>query len=307
MTQHIKLSHLRVFAEVADAGSISVAAERLFRSPSAISMMMSNLESQLNKPLFESDGKSRLTPFGQFVFESAKQQLDQYDRSVNAILAFANNELGRVEISSVPSFALAFLPQLLKLYRTHYSGVDIAIRDGSTRQIHQQLISGKTDIGITGPPQNERDVVFTALLTDDMGIVCRNDHPLSQIESPLEWKDVANFPFIVNGTCRHIQSESFRKIVAAAEMEVENTTSLLAMVGAGLGITTLPALAVPKDNDTLIFKSMADSNLSRLIGISLPAKRTPTPAADAFRRLIIEHFQFDTSANATTSATKTHL
>ena len=70
-----KHSHIRCFVTVAELGSVSAAAERLHRTPAAISMTLSNLEAQFGRALFESGGKSRLTPFGAYVFETARDQL----------------------------------------------------------------------------------------------------------------------------------------------------------------------------------------------------------------------------------------
>ena len=57
----IKLEMLRYFVEVAKTGNLSQAAERLGRSPSALSMMLKQFEEHLGAPLFETDRKSNLT------------------------------------------------------------------------------------------------------------------------------------------------------------------------------------------------------------------------------------------------------
>jgi LysR family carnitine catabolism transcriptional activator len=79
-----KLAHLRCFLTVAETQSITTAAKRLHRSPSAISMTLTNLESEFGKDLFESDGKSRLTPFGAYVLEIAREQVSRFDRGVES-------------------------------------------------------------------------------------------------------------------------------------------------------------------------------------------------------------------------------
>jgi DNA-binding transcriptional LysR family regulator len=101
----LKQSHLRSFVMVAEMGSITAAAKRLHRSPSAVSMTVTNLESQFGRPLLESDGKSRLTLYGQYLFEVSSEQLKRFDRVVDSVQAYARNDFGRVDIAAVPSFA----------------------------------------------------------------------------------------------------------------------------------------------------------------------------------------------------------
>ena len=102
----LKQTHLRFFNAVAELGGISAAAKRLHRSPSAVSMTISNLEKQFDRPLFEADGKSRLTPFGRYVYQVTQEQLNRYDHSIAGIEAYARNDFGRVDIAAVPSFAI---------------------------------------------------------------------------------------------------------------------------------------------------------------------------------------------------------
>ncbi len=288
--KNIKLSHLRVFFEVAQQGSISGAAERLFRTPSAVSMMVTNLEQRLDKPLFEAEGKSRLTPFGQFVFEIAESQLTQFDRSVLKIQSFAKNEFGHIDICSVPSFATAYLPQLLALYKLDFSQISVNIRDNSTHQISLQIESGEIDIGISGPPDNPELVSFSPILTDPIGMVCSVEHPACSLNRRLTWSDLEDCTLISNGTCDSIQSKEFMEIHSYSMMRVENTTSLLAMIRAGLGVTTLPKLAVPSERDDLAFLEFEYQDLSRQLGLVSKKNRTLTPAAKAFHDLTLSFF-----------------
>lgn len=112
--------------------------------------MVANLEQRLEKPLFEAEGKSRLTPFGRYVHQIAHRQLAQFDRSVAKIEAFARNEFGHIDVCSVPSFATAYLPKLLIQYKSKFPNTIAVIRDNSSSQITNQVANGEIDIGISG-------------------------------------------------------------------------------------------------------------------------------------------------------------
>ena len=99
----MRLELLKTFRIVAEQGSLAGAADILGRTPSAISMSLSQLEAELGAPLFETDRKNRLTPLGERVLEESVRATDAYDRSVDAIERHATSLAGTVRIAAVPS------------------------------------------------------------------------------------------------------------------------------------------------------------------------------------------------------------
>jgi DNA-binding transcriptional LysR family regulator len=286
----IKQEHLRCFVAVAELGSISAAAKRLFRSPSAISMTTTNLENEFGHPLFESDSKSKLTPFGTYVFEVASEQIKRYDVSIASMHAYARNGFGRVDIAAVPSFATCYLPSLLTEFIASHPNITVSIRDDSSTHIYSLIEKGDVDIGIVSPREEFGAVKCQSLLTDPIGVVCNRSHPLTLLNRPLTWSDIRHKTFIANGTCMHIQTEIFQSIVGSAEINVQNTTSLLAMIAEGVGITTLPRLAVPTDRKDVVFLALKYKDLNRTIGIITPTDRSLSPAASAFVETVVKRF-----------------
>ncbi len=289
--QNIKQTHLRCFTVVAQLGSITAAAKQLHRSASAVSMTVSNLESQLGQALFEPEGKSRLTPFGRYVFEASQAQLRRYDHVLKGIAAYAENSLGRVDIATVPSFAMHYLPALLASFIQQHPQIHFSIRDGSSAQISKMLETGEIDIAIASPSAAD-DAQYQLLMSDVIGVVCSKQHPLAEHKGALHWRDLQSQRFIANGTCYLIQAAEFEPILQSAAMEVENTSSLLAIVAAGVGITTLPQLAVPDEREDVVFKAIDNPGLVRSLGIITSTGRTLSPAASAF----VSHLQASASA-----------
>jgi DNA-binding transcriptional LysR family regulator len=296
----IKQEHLRCFVAVAELGSISAAAKQLFRSPSAISMTTTNLENAFGHPLFESDSKSRLTPFGTYVFEIASEQIKRYDISIAGMHAYARNGFGRVDIAAVPSFASCYLPSLLTEFIASHPNITISIRDDSSTHIYNLIEKGDIDIGILSPRKELLAVKCQNLLTDPIGVVCSHTHPLASLNRPLAWSDIKRETFIANGTCHHIQDEEFQAIFTSADIDVQNTTSLLAMIAEGVGITTLPRLAVPADRKDVVFLALKYKNLNRTIGIITPIDRSLSPAGTAFVDTVVKRFD-DTQATRTSA------
>jgi LysR family carnitine catabolism transcriptional activator len=283
------LNHLRCFVTVAETHSITAAAKRLHRSPSAISMTLSNLEAEFGHRLFESDGKSRLTPFGSYVFDIASEQINRFTSAMNNVQAYANNSFGRVNIATLPSFASQYLPSLLSSFNKKYPQITIAIRDDNTERINQLVTQGEIDVGIASPTMESNEHVLSQpLITDPIGIICSPDHALAKLERPLTWGDLQGLAFIVNGTCKRINDPEFQKFVTEADIDVQNTTSILAMVSANIGVTTLPRLAVPEARKDVVFLPTAYKHLHRSICILTPADRSLSPATEAFIDTVIK-------------------
>jgi len=285
-----KQSHLRCFVTVAELGSISAAAERLHRTPSAISMTISNLETQFERPLFEAGSKSRLTPCGSYVLHPAREQLQQFERSMKSIEAYARNDFGRVDIAAVPSFATHYLPDLLAEFVGRYPHITLSIRDDSSARINRLVEQGYIDIGIATPLEDSPTLKCRPLLTDPLGVVFGRSHPLARLDRPLTWDDLRNHRFIANGTCSQIRAPEFQEILAGSDMDVQNTTSLLALVAADFGITTLPRLAVPRERGDVVFKLTRYPDLEHRIGIITSTGRSLAPAAEAFVGLVEASF-----------------
>ena len=288
----LKLTHLRCFATVAESGSITTAAKRLHRSPSAISMTLSNLEAEFGRHLFESEGKSRLTPFGEYVYDIASEQINRFDRATDIIKAYARNDFGRVDIATVPSFATHYLPSLLSSFNQRYPQITLTIRDDSSSHINRLIMQGEIDIGIASPiTEDNEQVNYQPVMTDPLGVVCSKTHALAQLQRPLLWEDLKDQTFIANGTCNRIKDPEFQAIVAAADIDVQNTTSILAMVSANLGVTTLPRLAIPEERTDVVFLNTAYADLQRSICLLTPADRSLSPATAAFVDMVIERLK----------------
>jgi hypothetical protein len=97
----LRLEALRAFVEVAEHGNIKDASERLYRTPSALSMTLKQIEDRLGCPLFETDRKSTLTEMGRFLYDQSVVLLRDYDRAMERIAAQSKARSGRLRIASV--------------------------------------------------------------------------------------------------------------------------------------------------------------------------------------------------------------
>lgn len=278
----IKIEMLRCFVAVARSGKLADAADALGRTPSAVSMMLKQFEDHLGAPLFVSERKSKLTALGAFALEEASRELDHFERTVTSIRSFARSEAGLVRVAAVPSVAAAILPGVTRDYLGRRPGVRIDIRDMDSAGVIRELERERVDLGLATGAGASAELEREALFSDAFGLICRPDHPLAEAESPLSWAALAPWPFIANGLCRHIEDARFGAIVEASPLMVRNTTSLLAMVRADVGVTVLPRLAVGEGERDLRFLPLGDPLARRRIDVLRRAHTELSPAAESF-------------------------
>ncbi|WP_350333563.1 LysR family transcriptional regulator [Coralliovum pocilloporae] len=282
----IKLDMLRCFVQVAETGRLADAADRLGRTPSAISMTLKQLEAHLGAPLFESDRKSRLTPLGRLTLQEARRGVIHFDEVVHAIERQAKSETGLVRIATVPSAAEALLPQAVARFRETHPDVLVDIRDMDSRSVINELEQDRADLGIASGIIKRPGLMQRGLLNDAFGVICRRDHPLARDWAMLTWADMQDFPLIANALCSQIDDPDFQAILTRSTLTVHNTTSLLAMVRNGLGITVLPELVISPEDTILTFLPIANSTIRRDLTLLKRSGERLSPAAEAFEAVV---------------------
>lgn len=281
----IKIDMLRCFQAVANHGSLAAAATVLGRTPSAISMMLKQIEEHIGAPLFETARKARLTPLGALILTEAQRELGHFDRTIQAIEGLSQAKLGSVRLAVTPSVAQTVLPPVLQRFMQDHPKVRIDLRDMDSTAVADELIHDRADIGlasIASLPGFERQILFS----DAFGVVCRADHPLSQNWHDLSWADLQGVDFIVNGLCAQISDEAFQPVLDAARLTVRNTASLLGLVQAGMGLTLLPRLAVLPGFNDLCFLPLRDTTVRRTVWMVTPPRQMVPPAVRAFAEVL---------------------
>ena len=171
------------------------------------------------------------------------------------------------------------MPPIVARFRAEQPHVHVEMRDMDSAAVVAALRADEADIGLAsaGPaPDLERAPLFS----DPFGLVCPADHPLAARES-CAWADLADTAFIANGLCTLIPDEGLGPILAGAGLTVPNTTSLLALVRAGMGVTILPRLAAAGDG-ALAFVPLAGVATRREVHLLTRPHRNLAPAARAF-------------------------
>ena len=278
----LKLEMLRVFQTVAEQGSLSLAAAKLGRTPSAISMMLSQLEDDIGDRLFETDRKNKLTPLGALVLAESRRANEAFVRSTEAIRRHAMSTAGLIRIAAVPSATVTLLPNVVTSFRKHRPDVRLEISDVDTASVVRRVQLDEADIGIIS---SETDTGHDGeiILTDELGIVCHKESAISAAwaEGRQTWDILSLEPFISNPLCSIVKAPEVQAILLECNLEAKNTTALLAFVRNRIGATILPKSAMITEPNLMFLCPANDQAKRHLIKIHAP-DRQMSPVARQF-------------------------
>lgn len=282
MLPELKIAQLRYFVLVAELKSFHAAARQAFRTQPAISLAVRELEQKLGQALVEKGGgRVELTPFGEHCLPLFRGLIEHHDRIARETTLLARHEIGQVSIATVPSVASRLLPGPLARFVAEHPNVQVSIQDGTAESVQQLLTKGQVDFGISSLWVEDEQIEFAPIAHDQVGVVCRADHPLVQVGGALHWSQLQGLPMIGNGTSRLLEGTDAACLLEHSRLFVSNMISLIAMLEEGVGISTLPYLAFPLENEKLAFLPLAAPKVERQIGMLTRKGHSLSPAAGA--------------------------
>ncbi|MET0277224.1 MAG: LysR family transcriptional regulator [Pseudorhodoplanes sp.] len=279
------LATLRVFATVAETGNLRLAAEKLGRTPSAVSEKLKQFEEEIGVPLFERGRKNRLTPVGNFVQTQVRDLLSHVDLKLASLQAYSRNAIGRIDIASVPSIATTILPSVIAKFRSQWPAVEITARDADSRSVADLVQAGTVELGIASMSGERRSLRFEPLFEEPLGIVCRRSDPLYRMRGARRWSDLRGRTLLANAISDGHELDPATP-PAQAPIVVYNVLSLLALVRAKIGITILPRLSVSAAQTDIGFIPIDEPDARRTVGVITRAGEALSPAALALLQIV---------------------
>ncbi len=149
------LDQLKIFAEVAERGHVTKAAEALGLSQSTVSSSIATLEGNYGIRLFDRVGRRiRLTDNGKIFLREARAVLNQATMAKSILQNLAGHP-GPVAIGASQTIAAHWLPKRLATFHAANPQVRLDVVIGNTQDIEQAVVEGKVSVGLVeGPTQN---------------------------------------------------------------------------------------------------------------------------------------------------------
>lgn len=292
------LKHLRCFVAVSREGSFTLAAERVFLTQSALTATIQQFERAIGLRLLDrTTRRVSLTREGAGFLPVAERLLQDFDTAISDVRAVAKRESGHVSITAAPSVVVLLLAPVAALFGAAYPNIRIAVRDGGSELVQRRVLESESDFGFASKWSDDPALEFRPVLRDRFGVVCRKDHPFAKRRGKLTWRrlETERHVGLAPDTGIHAMLQSAPGIppnVRTSHFQVSSTTSLHAMVDAGLGISVLPALAAHLEPfDRLAFRELAEPRLEREICLVTRRSRSLSPAAQSMLGMIDQYMR----------------
>ncbi|MEZ5886564.1 MAG: LysR family transcriptional regulator [Paracoccaceae bacterium] len=287
----IKLEMLRTFRIVAEQGSLADAAAILGRTPSAVSMMLTQLEDNIGAPLFETERKNRLTGLGELILAEAVRATDVFEKSTDAIRRLTTSIAGTVRIAAVPSVIVTLLPGAIAQFRQSRPDVRLEISDADSAAVRRRIRFDEADIGIVTASGGQRDDGVT-IANDDLGIVYGHKGAIARAlatgERRPNWSLLELEPLIGNPICELVEHPQVARLLDTSTLKARNTTALLSFVRDGLGATILPAGVISILEGGVGFLRPEDPAARRELRMICNPDRRLGPAGEAFWAMLVD-------------------
>jgi DNA-binding transcriptional LysR family regulator len=283
------LETLKVFCDVVETHSFSVAASQNYVTQSAVSQQIRMLEEKYGKQLLErTRGNVQLTPAGEILYQVSKDIVQRYGELEARLQAVTKVVGGTVRVATVHSIGLYELSAQLKRYLKAYPQVQLQLEYSRSNKIYDDALRGAIDLGVVAYPSRRPGITVIPFREDRLVLVCPPQHPLAK-HTKVSIKKLADEPLV--GFDRDIPTRKetdrvLRRhgIDARYVMELDNVEIMKRVVEIGIGVAILPEHAVRPEvrGGTLAAVQVADEVFLRQLGIIHRSGKHFSPAANKF-------------------------
>lgn len=284
---NLTLRQLRYIEALAHHRHFGKAAAACFVSQPAISVQIKEVEEGLGAALFERLPRSvRLTPFGRDFVARARDVLQAVDDLEELADAAHSQWVGQLRLGIIPTIAPYLLPRVLADLGREMPSIDVHIRETMTANLIDDLKEGSIDAAILALPISEPHLTEYPLFDERFVLV----RPQADAAAPVPNREKLRemqLLLLEEGHCFRDQALSFCNIpehLSLETMEGTSLSTLVQIVGSGVGVTLIPEMAVGVETrSAAVSLTRLDApEPSRTVGL---VWREKAPRADQLRQL----------------------
>jgi molybdate transport repressor ModE-like protein len=256
-TRTLDAAALRLVRTVHETGSVTAAARALGLTQPAASQQLRSIERTVGTPVVVRAGRGvRLTDAGLVLARNAAAVQSALDATLEEVAAVASLRAGRVRVAAFPSAAATLVPGALAALRAAHPGLGTTFAEAEPPEALAELAAGRVDLALTfrdagalagtdptAPPHEQHRV---PLLRDEVLVVL----PVADGREPgsaVDLADLADRPWIAG--CPQCRAQLVGTCARAGfaprvDFATDDYPAVLSLVRAGLGVATLPGLAL---------------------------------------------------------------
>lgn len=303
--QNLTLKQLRALSAVYRTRKLSDAARDLHVTQSAVSVLIKQVETALEVPLFDRTTRSLVpTVACENAIGTVNRILDDIRMLDQSVRDMRDLKRGTVRLTATPATGMAILPEPVRQFRGRFPAIRLVIDDCAPNQFLSNILEEKVEFGLGVAPSDTAQFDCTPITQDVLCCVLPRDHALAGRDS-LAWAEIANEPLILSRRDygvrslveKVLQSETGTAPTVAAEVGFLSSATWMATSGVGLCI--LPErLARLYFLDELAVIPLTNPTVIRPISLVSKRGRSLTPASSQFVRVLREVYDGGTDLAA---------
>jgi LysR family transcriptional regulator, low CO2-responsive transcriptional regulator len=292
------LHQLKVFTTVAKIKSFTQAAERLGVRQPSVSLVIKDLEQDLQVRLFEKLGhKINLTAAGELLLQDAEDILAKAEGLRERMDELKGLKKGRLAVGGSPVSAASFFPFVAEQFKREFSWVETTLRIDTSLSLEKSLLDGELDLAIVGRPPKSPLIMGEVCHQEEIVAIASPRHPLAN-KGAVPLMRIAREPIITEerggSLVRDLLEERFAKLGVPFTPHMElsprigSRDAIRNAVAGGLGIGFIPKCHVVTDLEAghLKLLKVPDLKLKRNIYIAVHKSRQKSPLVQAFTKVL---------------------
>ena len=286
---------LKVFCDLVDLESFSLAAERNFITQSAVSQQIRALEEKFSRRLLERIRGRRdvkLTAAGDVFYRESKKVLAAYEEMQESLRGVVGKIGGTVKVATVYSVGLHELPAKVREFMTKFPSVKIDLEYSRTTRVVRDVLSGTVELGVLAFPEPKRGLTITPMADDRLVLIAPPDHRFAG-RKKVKVTDLDGEAFVLferDVPTRKAMDKIFRtnnvEVKKVAEFDNIETIKRAVEVGFGLAIVPESAVVEAARLGTISVIEMAEKYWIRSVGVIHRSDRNLSLAAKKFLQLL---------------------
>lgn len=286
---------LKVFCDLVEMESFSLAAERNFITQSAVSQQIRTLEDRFNRRLLErvrGRREVKLTPAGEVFYREAKNVLECFDHLNESMRGLVGKIGGTVKVATVYSIGLHELPPKVREFMSKFPSAKIDLEYSRTTRVVRDVLEGVVELGIVAFPEPRKGLTIVPMMSDRLVLICSPEHEFAKCEK-IKAKELKGRDFVLferdiptrKATDKILKTHGV-EVHKVAEFDNIETIKRAVEVGFGLAIVPHPSVEDEEKNGQLAVVNLAEDEWIRPVGVVYRSDRNLSLAAKKFVQLL---------------------
>ncbi|KAA8668604.1 LysR family transcriptional regulator [Pantoea dispersa] len=280
------LRQLRTFVAVAQHGSFSQAGQAIGLSQSAVSHSIKELEEEMGVRLLDRTTREvLLSEAGQQLATRLERLLEELNTTLLDVRSYGEQRSGTVRVAASQTPSAHLMPQCLASSQLRYPDIRVILHDRVQQWVLQSVRNAEVDFGIVIGPLQDADFDSEEILQEPFLLLCHQDDALAQVPQA-QWSMLAGRAMVLQDYAsgsRLLVDAALQRLALNVQVvqEIGHPATLYPMVEAGIGISILPALALPLPSGRKLTVRRLYPEINRSLMLIKRKNRSLTPAAEA--------------------------